>query len=131
LEVEADLVGARLLAYAGFDARTAVKFWEEREAKDSCAEAQRKAKSIDVNSPDERSAEPGLLSRVTDWLSFGRETLREGTYFEKVKGAERGVHPISAERVKKLRTELERWDLERARYLLALAKEQNSQVATT
>ncbi|KAF8627021.1 hypothetical protein AX15_004602 [Amanita polypyramis BW_CC] len=29
-EIEADVVSARLLAHAGFDARAAVKFWEER-----------------------------------------------------------------------------------------------------
>ncbi|EAU85481.2 hypothetical protein CC1G_06382 [Coprinopsis cinerea okayama7 len=33
-EVEADVVSARILAYAGFDARDAVKFWENRSDSD-------------------------------------------------------------------------------------------------
>ncbi|KAG8818819.1 hypothetical protein FRC17_010695 [Serendipita sp. 399] len=146
LETEADLVSARwvlnsllgdlgqlnlvdrdrLLAYAGFDAHAAVKFWEEREAKDMCAEAQRKAKPVEGT---DRPSEPGFFSRITEWLPLGREVHGAGRYFEKTPDTEKGVHPISAERVKKLRAELERWDTERARHLLALAKEKNLQVA--
>ncbi|KAF7336642.1 hypothetical protein MVEN_02098700 [Mycena venus] len=42
-EIEADVVSARLLAHAGYDARKAVTFWENRSsAKAECASAERK-----------------------------------------------------------------------------------------
>ncbi|KAF9450897.1 hypothetical protein P691DRAFT_809246 [Macrolepiota fuliginosa MF-IS2] len=36
-ETEADVVSARLLAHAGFDARDAVKFWENRDEESDCS----------------------------------------------------------------------------------------------
>ncbi|KAJ7639875.1 hypothetical protein DFH06DRAFT_1053620 [Mycena polygramma] len=42
-EIEADVVSARLLAHAGYDARKAVTFWENRSSSTSeCASAERK-----------------------------------------------------------------------------------------
>ncbi|KAJ7104139.1 hypothetical protein B0H15DRAFT_808715 [Mycena belliarum] len=41
-EIEADVVSARLLAHAGFDARNAVTFWENRSSSAECASADRK-----------------------------------------------------------------------------------------
>ncbi|KAJ3567406.1 hypothetical protein NP233_g6385 [Leucocoprinus birnbaumii] len=48
-EIEADVVSARLLAYAGFDARDAVKFWESRDQEADCSSSRNWAKTHPVN----------------------------------------------------------------------------------
>ncbi|KAF8206405.1 peptidase M48 [Mycena galopus ATCC 62051] len=48
-EIEADVVSARLLAHAGYDARKAVAFWEKRSTAE-CSSAERKAKGTEFPS---------------------------------------------------------------------------------
>lgn len=123
LEVEADVVGARLLAYAGFDARAAVKFWEEREAADTCAEAQCKSKpAVDADSPS-------ILSRIRQLVPIAGPSL-EGAWFTKTGSDHAGPHPISAERLNRLRAELQRWEHERTKFQKTLSDDVSSPVAT-
>ncbi|KAF4596584.1 Mitochondrial and Outer Membrane Metalloprotease [Pleurotus pulmonarius] len=83
-EVEADVVSARLLAHAGFDARHAVRFWEKRSefGKSECGHADK----------DElASTGPRMLPR-------------------QIMGSS---HPMNQVRVERLRSELDRWEAER------------------
>ncbi|KAF8638291.1 hypothetical protein AX17_002311 [Amanita inopinata Kibby_2008] len=73
----------RLLAHAGFDAREAVRFWEER------------------SSQPAECATPGSHSRESD---------RSNTLAHGIMGSS---HPINEVRVDKLKKELERWEAER------------------
>lgn len=117
LEIEADLVGARLLAYAGFDARAAAQFWEEREAKDTCADTQKKATPA-VSGTSETNA----LAQIAEWLPFKwphREGETAGTWFTHG-NSEASGHPISAERGARLRAELKRWEKEREKHVKSL-----------
>ncbi|PVF95946.1 hypothetical protein CPB86DRAFT_799298 [Serendipita vermifera] len=77
LEVEADLVGARLLAYAGFDARSAVQFWEEREATETCAEITSNADrpipltpTISLPNSDGTKPQPSILGQLSEYPPF-------------------------------------------------------------
>lgn len=83
-EIEADIVSARLLAYARFDARQAVAFWESRQ----------------------NSAKPGDCSSVSSSESpdANRPLAR------RIMGAS---HPVNSVRVEKLKKELVRWELEK------------------
>ncbi|KAL4062899.1 peptidase family M48-domain-containing protein [Scleroderma yunnanense] len=83
-EIEADIVSARLLAYAGFDARQAVAFWESR---------QNSAKSADCSSVTHSES------------SNGNRPLAR-----RIMGAS---HPVNEVRVDKLKGELLRWELEK------------------
>ncbi|KAJ3936330.1 MAG: hypothetical protein NXY57DRAFT_886137 [Lentinula lateritia] len=87
-EHEADVVSARLLAHAGFDAREAISFWEQRAlSATECAHAE----SIDPASSDEPiSKSERLIRRIA------------GT-----------GHPVNEARVDKLKSELVRWETER------------------
>jgi hypothetical protein len=105
----------RLLAYAGFDARAAVQFWEDREATDTCGDTQKKPNPTTA-AP---SSEPYALDRIAEWLPFkwtSREGEGAGTWFTKQTASEAGGHPISAERVSRLRAELKRWEEAREKY---------------
>ncbi|KAH7884765.1 hypothetical protein F5I97DRAFT_1812353 [Phlebopus sp. FC_14] len=83
-EIEADIVSARLLAHAGFDAREAVTFWENRQNTDKSAECSSKAHS-------DAPATPWTLAR-------------------RIMGS---THPMNDVRVEKLKSELVRWELEK------------------
>ncbi|KAJ7773284.1 hypothetical protein B0H16DRAFT_1511744 [Mycena metata] len=84
-EVEADLVSARLLAHAGYDARNAVKFWERRAGAGA---------AIECSSANERKAKEG-----------------PSTFFAlKLMGSK---HPVHEVRVIRLKEELLRWEMER------------------
>ena len=116
----------RLLAYAGFDARAAAQFWEEREARDTCAETQKKA------SPPANDSEPSALQQIAEWLPFKwphREGEAAGTWFAKHGASEASGHPISAERGQRLRAELKRWEQEKAKYAKTLKDDETSQPA--
>jgi hypothetical protein len=113
------------LAYAGFDARSAVQFWEEREATETCAEI---TSNVDRPSPitppsinpDGTKPQPSVLGQLSEYPPFswvGQGGGMAGTWFTKKSGHEKGGHPISAERVRRLRAELDRWDKERATYI--------------
>ncbi|KAJ3781773.1 hypothetical protein GGU10DRAFT_96191 [Lentinula aff. detonsa] len=87
-EHEADIVSARLLAHAGFDAREAISFWEQRAlSATECAHAE----SIDPASSDEP-------------ISKGASLIR------RIAGT---GHPVNEARVDKLKSELVRWETER------------------
>ncbi|KAJ3999461.1 hypothetical protein F5050DRAFT_1797838 [Lentinula boryana] len=87
-EHEADIVSARLLAHAGFDAREAISFWEQRAlSATECAHAE----SIDPASSDEP-------------ISKGARLIR------RIAGT---GHPVNEARVDKLKSELVRWETER------------------
>jgi len=80
LEIEADLVSARLLAYAGFDPRVAIQFWESRAKAETCAHKNKDSK--------ESEDKPHWFSGMT----------------------KKDDHPIGAIRVDKLKKELSRWE---------------------
>ncbi|KAJ3714279.1 hypothetical protein C8R42DRAFT_592132 [Lentinula raphanica] len=87
-EHEADVVSARLLAHAGFDAREAVSFWEQRAlSATECGHAE----SIDPASADEPISKSARLIR-------------------RIAGT---GHPVNEARVDKLKSELVRWETER------------------
>ncbi|KAF9476709.1 hypothetical protein BDN70DRAFT_862910 [Pholiota conissans] len=89
-EIEADVVSARLLAHAGFDARDAIRFWEDRAGGGEldCAKH---------SQPDPPESTAGGLAR-------------------KIMGE---THPIHELRVNSLKKELERWETERRKALTA------------
>lgn len=80
LEVEADLVSTRLLAYAGFDPRAAVQFWETRAKAETCVSKNKDNK---------------VLEDKPHWFSGM---------------ARKDDHPIGEIRVDKLNKELLRWE---------------------
>lgn len=83
-EIEADVVSARLLAHAGFDARKAVEFWESR---------QNTPKSAKCSSAKRSDAPP--------------ETWNPA---RRIMGAS---HPVHEVRIERLKSELVRWELEK------------------
>ncbi|GJJ08204.1 hypothetical protein Clacol_002412 [Clathrus columnatus] len=88
LELEADAVSMRLLALAGWDPRAAVDFWETK--LNSAAK--------DPNQTPVPGVLPGAL-----WVSEDRD--------------ERSSHPIGEVRIRELRKELRKWQLEKERIL--------------
>lgn len=63
-----------------------------------------------------------------NWLKFGSSQTSEGagTWFTKTGAShDQGSHPISAERVKRLEAELERWEKERTKHIQHLQRTQN------
>jgi predicted Zn-dependent protease len=84
-EIEADVVSARLLAHAGFDARQAVQFWETRETTDT-----KECPGSCTNLPTPEYSSPKLARRIMG-----------------------STHPVNATRVSNLKDELVRWELER------------------
>jgi Zn-dependent protease with chaperone function len=89
-EFEADVVSARLLAHAGFDARNAVAFWENRQTTPG---------SIECSSLTE------TVSPSPSWSLNGQNVLAR-----QIMGAS---HPVNEVRVDKLKGELVRWELEK------------------
>ena len=87
-EIEADVVSARLLAHAGFDARRAVEFWETRQ------NAPKSSKCCPAKCPD-TDGPPGSDS----WNPARR-----------IMGSS---HPVNEVRIEKLKSELVRWELEK------------------
>lgn len=83
-EIEADIVSARILAHAGFDARQAVAFWEDMQ-----------------NTP--KGAECSLTGRPeasgSSW-TLPRQIMSSS-------------HPVNEVRIEKLKGELVRWELEK------------------
>ncbi|KAH9063848.1 hypothetical protein EDB87DRAFT_1600719 [Lactarius vividus] len=104
-EIEADVVSARLLAHAGFDPRSAVRFWEDR--------------------ADDRQSSECVASAAFD--SEHREEQAQSTFALKIMGS---GHPVNQVRVEKLRKELDRWRTERERVLTELRERQGSADAT-
>jgi len=94
-EVEADVVSARLLAHAGFDPRSAVRFWED------CA--------------DVRQGSECVASAAFDPVH--REEQARSSFALRIMGS---GHPVNQVRVEKLREELDRWRTERERVLTEL-----------
>ena len=80
-ELEADVVSARIMAYAGFDARVILDFWEKR------------AQSEDVH------ATPGSRGASADTGYFSR--LLPANAFDS--------HPLKERRIVNMREELARW----------------------
>jgi Zn-dependent protease with chaperone function len=83
-EIEADIVSARLLAHAGFDARQAVKFWENRQV---------------MEEPPKRA------STASDAYPAGAKKLAN-----RIMGSS---HPVITVRIEKLKEELARWEAEK------------------
>ncbi|KAG2061029.1 hypothetical protein BDR06DRAFT_947526 [Suillus hirtellus] len=83
-EIEADVVSARILAHAGFDARQAVAFWEHKQ-----------------NAP--QAAECSLTGRPETNNSSWALTRQ-------IMGSS---HPVNEVRIEKLKSELVRWELEK------------------
>ncbi|KAI9461624.1 hypothetical protein BJY52DRAFT_188621 [Lactarius psammicola] len=100
-EIEADVVSARLLAHAGFDPRSAVRFWEDR--------------------ADVRQGSECVASAAFD-LEHHEEEARS-TFALRIMGS---GHPVNQVRVEKLREELDRWVTERERVLAELRERQGS-----
>lgn len=77
-----------MLAYAGFDARDAVRFWENR-----------------AETPRNAECSPGSA----------KETPHPSTTGNLVRRIAGSSHPMNETRVEKLREELQRWEAERQR----------------
>ncbi|VDC04779.1 unnamed protein product [Peniophora sp. CBMAI 1063] len=97
-EIEADVVSARLLAYAGFDPRRAVHFWESRD--DQCV--------------------PGAGQSVQEERE--RRQLAQQRHASSPMALFGESHPINEVRGQKLRQELARWREERDRRIEQLRK---------
>lgn len=99
LEIEADLVSARLLAYAGFDPRDAIRFWESRLGDPSTSTSSSASSSLPkkacVGCAIRGNTEERDWATTTASWAMGRE-----------------IHPLNEERVQKLREELMRWETE-------------------
>lgn len=96
LELEADLVSVRLMSLAGFDPKSALSFWEGR---------------LDDNG----ALDADLLGDCA--YNKGPEGMA-GSYWSPHSGSVTGSsagpsHPLGAERVRRLRDELGRWEMER------------------
>jgi predicted Zn-dependent protease len=83
-EIEADVVSARILAHAGFDARQAVAFWEHKQSAPQAAECS-------LTGRRETSNSSWVLARQITGSS----------------------HPVNEVRIEKLKSELVRWELEK------------------
>ncbi|KAG2369075.1 hypothetical protein BDR07DRAFT_1348546 [Suillus spraguei] len=83
-EIEADVVSARILAHAGFDARQAVAFWEHKQNVPQVAEC-----SL-TGPPDTNNSSWALVRQITG-----------------------SSHPVNEVRIEKLKSELVRWELEK------------------
>lgn len=99
-ELEADVVSARLLAYAGFDPRRAAHFWESRE--DQCVPG---------------AAQSAQQERERRQLAYERQASSAMKLFG-------DRHPINEVRGQRLRQELARWRDERNRRLEQLRRSQ-------
>lgn len=84
LEIEADIVSARILAYAGFDPRMAVEFWEGR---------------LPLEHDSHHPQHPHTPSKGGNFWRGGHHT--------------RDTHPVREERIARLKAELVRWETER------------------
>jgi Zn-dependent protease with chaperone function len=84
-EVEADVVSMRLLAYAGFDARDAVRFWQKRIEVNPNAECTTKRSDCPVS-----NSKMALTHKITG-----------------------DDHPLAETRILRLREELQSWDEQR------------------
>ncbi|KZV89001.1 hypothetical protein EXIGLDRAFT_797301 [Exidia glandulosa HHB12029] len=82
LEIEADIVSARILAYAGFDPRIAVEFWESRLGPADHAH-------------DKKPKHTGA-----------------GHFWRGGSSKKRDTHPVREERIQRLKAELARWEAE-------------------
>jgi predicted Zn-dependent protease len=87
-----DLVSVRLLAYAGFDPREAIRFWESRIDKTK------------NDSDDPRAVVGCAIQSETDEHDWSTNMASWAM------GGE--VHPLNEERVQRLKEELERWEVE-------------------
>lgn len=94
-EIEADVVSARLLAHAGFDARDAVAFWENR----ACTPEHSESKDC---------VHPGVLDSR---MPYSERLARQITGTD---------HPVNDVRVDRLKRELLRWETERRAALARL-----------
>ncbi|KAF9036201.1 hypothetical protein BJ165DRAFT_1331541, partial [Panaeolus papilionaceus] len=84
-ETEADIVSARILAHAGFDARDSIRFWENRASdQGECARASMSEQQAVESKP----------------MKYARSIVGDS-------------HPVSEMRVDSLKKELERWEKER------------------
>lgn len=94
LELEADVVGLRLLAYAGIDPRHALLFWENRlQAKSSDRQISNKLE--DTTPSNHLRLHSSVESQTASQAEVACGFLRS--------------HPVNEERVKKIREELEMW----------------------
>ena len=92
---------SRLLAHAGFDPRSAVRFWEDL--------------------ADVRQGSECVASASSD--PEQREEPPRSTFALRIMGSS---HPMNNVRVEKLREELDRWRTERERVLTELRARQGS-----
>ena len=102
-ELEADVVSTRLLAYAGFDPRTALRFWESR-------------------TPTMR----GDISECATWKEDSNNVRDEGddNLLRKTPLSLFGsTHPLNDTRVGALAGELHRWSVEKEEALARLREE--------
>ncbi|KAG1779052.1 hypothetical protein EV702DRAFT_1044012 [Suillus placidus] len=83
-EIEADVVSARILAHAGFDARQAVAFWEHKQNMPQAAECSLTGR------PETNNSSWALARQITG-----------------------SSHPVNEVRIEKLKSELVRWELEK------------------
>jgi hypothetical protein len=95
LEFEADAVALRLLANAGLDPRSAVKFWEERLSRHSSphhvAQAEMPYDHLADSRTEVRHMHPSVSSNDADTHSFIK------------------THPADEERISAIKKELARW----------------------
>ncbi|EJD06553.1 uncharacterized protein FOMMEDRAFT_165320 [Fomitiporia mediterranea MF3/22] len=105
LEFEADAVSARILAHAGFDARHMVSFWEQRRdanlSECSSSRSAEHAKDYDYEG-----------SLVVSALEDGANKSLGVRLARRIVGA---THPAHEARLLRLKSELQRWEIERAK----------------
>lgn len=102
LELEADKVSVRLMSLAGFDPRRAIDFWEGR-LDDMWA--------LDADAVRHSGAMP-----TASFWSPHAPANADGEHSP-------GSHPLGSERVRRLRQELDRWDVEREKFRLQRARQ--------
>lgn len=113
-EFEADAVSARILAHAGYDARKAVDFWENRRAfaysecspkKSSQSEWDLESSLLVTAPPSESSEDVGIASKMA------------GVGVRLAKRIVGATHPAHEARLLRLKSELQRWEAEKKRVL--------------
>jgi hypothetical protein len=106
-----DLVSARLLAYAGFDPREAIRFWESRL---EAANATGPLAVASTSAPSEKPI-PQPKKATVGCAILGKTDEHDWATSTASWAMGREIHPLNEERVLKLKEELRRWEVEWSR----------------
>ena len=112
-EFEADVVSARILAHAGYDARKAIDFWENRRSSKYSECTPKKSSEMEwdfessllVTAPASENEDAGIASKMA------------GVGVRLAKRIVGATHPAHEARLLRLKSELRRWETERKRVL--------------